>query len=229
MVLRLRAEIVAPSLSLCQVKILDVRNEALESASRLTIGERVKSLRKARTYSLQTLAKLTDMSEATLSRIENEQTLVSAHNLYILSRVLDVDITAFFEPGSQPMRTGVRSVSRHGESVTLATDRFTAEVLCTDLANKKMHPFINLVSATTLEEAGGLNAHSGEEYLYVLDGEMVLHSEHYAPLRLQTGDSTYFDGAMSHAYVNDNSEDKPARILVVTTADMLRNEKSANQ
>lgn len=208
---------------------MDVRNEALESAGRLTIGERLKSLRKARSYSLGTLAKLTDMSEATLSRIENEQTLVSAHNLYILSRVLDVDITAFFEPGSQPMRTGVRSVSRHGESVTLATDRFTAEVLCTDLANKKMHPFINLVSATTLEEAGGLNAHSGEEYLYVLGGEMVLHSEYYAPLHLQTGDSIYFDGAMGHAYVNDNTKDNPARILVVTTADILRDDTSANK
>lgn len=194
--------------------------QARESARHLNIGERLKTMRKAKSYSLGQLAKLTDMSEATLSRIENEQTLVSAHNLYILSRVLDVDITAFFETGSQPMRNGVRSISRAGDGVTLETARFKAHVLCTDLADKTMHPFINEVSAESLGEAGGLNAHAGEEYLHVLDGVLVLHTAFYAPLRLQAGDSIYFDGSMGHAYVNGG--DAPARILVVTTDDMLQ-------
>lgn len=194
------------------------RAQALESAEQLHIGERLKSLRKARSFSLGHLAGLTEMSEATLSRIENGQTLVSAHHLYILSRVLKVDITAFFEAGSQPMRSGVRSISRGGEGAMLDTARFRANVLCADLANKSMHPFINEISAESLEAAGGLVAHAGEEYLHVLDGVLVLHSEHYAPLRLAAGDSLYFDGAMAHAYVNGG--DEPARILVITTADM---------
>jgi len=194
------------------------RAEALESVEHLHIGARLKSLRKARAFSLGDLAGLTDMSEATLSRIENGQTLVSAHHLYILSRVLGVDITAFFETGSQPMRSGVRSISRGGDGAMVDTARFRAQVLCADLANKSMHPFINEISAPSLNEAGGLVAHAGEEYLHVLEGVLVLHSEHYAPLRLVAGDSLYFDGTMAHAYVNGGED--PARILVVTTADM---------
>lgn len=194
------------------------RAQVLEGAEQLHIGERLKRLRKARSFSLGDLAGLTDMSEATLSRIENGQTLVSAHHLYILSRVLDVDITAFFETGSRPMRNGVRSISRGGEGTMADTARFRANVLCADLANKSMHPFINEISAPSLRDAGGLVAHAGEEYLHVLDGVLVLHSEHYAPLRLVAGDSLYFDGSMAHAYVNGG--DEPARILVVTTAEM---------
>jgi len=201
---------------------LSVQAEARRGADRLNIGERLKSLRKGKAYSLGQLAKLTDISEATLSRIENQQTLVSAHNLYILSRVLGIDITAFFEDGGQAMGSGVRSLCRRGEGIALDTARFGAQVLCADLANKKMHPFINEVSARSLEDAGGLNAHAGEEFLHVLAGRLVLHTAFYAPLALEAGDSLYFDGAMGHAYVKDaaDNDDSPARILVVTSADM---------
>ena len=87
----------------------------------LKIGERLKAHRKARGLTLGRLAGLTGISEATLSRIENDQTLVNAHNLYILSQVLGVDITAFFKAETRPLRAGIRSVCRSGGGVSLET------------------------------------------------------------------------------------------------------------
>ena len=183
----------------------------------LKVGDKLKGFRRAKSLSLSDLSKMTGVSEATLSRVENEQTPVSAHNLYVLSQALDVDITSFFADLSNPIRTGVRSISRRSDAPSVETARYLSSVLCTDLANKKMHPAVNLVEKMSVEEVGGLASHPGEEFLHVLSGTMILHSEFYAPLRLDEGDSIYFDGMMPHAYIAGDSG--PARILVITTVD----------
>lgn len=183
----------------------------------LQVGAKLKAFRRAKSLSLADLAKLTNVSEATLSRVENDQTPVSAHNLYNLSQVLGVDITAFFEEQAHPIRNGVRSITRKSDPQPVETSRYLSDVLCTDLANKKMHPAVNTVDKRSLEEVGGLASHPGEEFLYVLSGKLVLHTDFYAPLLLEEGDSIYFDGMMAHAYIA--AGDGPARILVVNTLD----------
>ncbi|MCB1377198.1 MAG: helix-turn-helix transcriptional regulator [Alphaproteobacteria bacterium] len=183
----------------------------------LAIGPRLKALRKERDLSLADLARVTGASEATLSRVENGQTLVSAHHLYQLAKAMGVDITAFFEEGPKPIAHGIRSVSRKGEGLALSTARYDAQVLCTDIANKKMHPAINTVTLGTLEEAGGLSQHEGEEFLHVLTGQLSFVSEFYEPLTLEPGDSLYFDSNMGHAYLS--ADGKPVTILVVATTE----------
>ena len=54
---------------------------------------------------------------------------------------------------------------------------------------------------------------AGEEFLYVLEGEVIIHSNLYAPTELKRGDSLYFDGTQGHAYICGS--DDPARILVL--------------
>jgi mannose-6-phosphate isomerase-like protein (cupin superfamily) len=76
-----------------------------------------------------------------------------------------------------------------------------------------MVPIIVDVQARSVEELGGLVRHSGEEYLYVLKGNMELHSDLYAPLPLGPGDSIYFDSGMAHAYVRTSEE--PCKVLAV--------------
>lgn len=186
-------------------------------ASDLCIGAQLRALRQERGLSLARLAELTGISDATLSRVENAQTLVSAHNLYILAQALAVDITAFYAPAAQPLRSGIRAISRGGAGHQIDTARYAATILGAELAHKKMHPAIDLVSAQDLDAIGGLAAHAGEEFLFVLSGVLILHSAHYAPLRLEAGDSIYFDASMPHAYLS--GEECPARILVINSAE----------
>jgi transcriptional regulator with XRE-family HTH domain len=182
-----------------------------------TLGPRIKALRKGRGLSLAELAKSAGVSEATLSRVENEQTLVSAHHLYQLSQTLGVDITAFFEDASRSISSGIRSICRKGEGIALSTQRYEAQVLCTDIANKRMHPAIDTVIIRKLEGAGGYSRHDGEEFLHVLAGKLRLETEFYEPLLLGPGDSIYFDARMGHAYLSANG--KPVQILVVATVE----------
>lgn len=183
----------------------------------LALGPRIKTLRKERGLSLAGLAKSTGVSEATLSRVENEQTLVSAHHLYQLAQTLGVDITAFFEPGSKSISNGIRSICRKGEGIPLTTARYDAQVLCTDIANKRMHPAIDTVTVRSLEAAGGYSRHEGEEFLHVLAGHLLLATEFYEPVILDPGDSIYFDSHMGHAYLS--ADGAPVQILVIATTE----------
>lgn len=183
----------------------------------LALGPRIKTLRKERGLSLAGLAKTTGVSEATLSRVENEQTLVSAHHLYRLAQALGVDITAFFAPASQAISNGIRSICRKGEGIALTTARYDAQVLCTDIANKRMHPAIDTVTVGSLDAAGGYSRHDGEEFLHVLSGRLLLATEFYEPVILETGDSIYFDSHMGHAYLS--ADGAPVQILVIATTE----------
>lgn len=183
----------------------------------LALGPRIKTLRKERGLSLAGLAKTTGVSEATLSRVENEQTLVSAHHLYQLAQTLGVDITAFFESGSKSISNGIRSICRKGEGIPLSTARYDAQVLCTDIANKRMHPAIDTVTVRSLEAAGGYSRHDGEEFLHVLAGHLLLATEFYEPVILDPGDSIYFDSHMGHAYLS--ADGRPVQILVIATTE----------
>ncbi|WP_093176500.1 XRE family transcriptional regulator [Pseudovibrio sp. Tun.PSC04-5.I4] len=193
------------------------KSTSMKMPEKLHIGERVKAFRKAQQLSLSELSARTGISEATLSRVENDQTLMSAANLYVLSQALNVDMSAFFDSTGCPARSGIRSITRKGQGVSLETERYSAQVLCNDITNKKMNPAIDIVAGRTLEDVDGLHAHPGEEFLMVLDGCLHLHSEHYAPLLLEAEDSIYFDSSMKHAYVC--AGDTPARILVIATID----------
>jgi transcriptional regulator with XRE-family HTH domain len=183
-------------------------------ADQLKIGERLLELRKSRGLTLASLAKLTGISEATLSRAENDIASPNAHNLYVLAKALDVDVTTFFRTDSVSFGAGLRSITRRDAGEKRSTGRYDFELLCADLAHKNMMPSKNRIVVTSLEDAGGLRGHEGEEFVYVLNGALYLHSEQYVPALLETGDSMYFDSNMPHAYVA--VDDNGADILSIT-------------
>jgi len=57
------------------------------------------------------------------------------------------------------------------------------------------------------------SAHRGEEFVYVLEGDVVFSMEPYSPLALSQGDSIYFDGSSAHGF--SSLSNRPARILSV--------------
>lgn len=180
----------------------------------LTLGARIAGLRRARGLTLTALSEICGFSEATLSRIENGQSHVSAHHLFIMAQHLDVDITDFFHHDSEPLMKGMRSVTRRGEAEEHALSGYVSEVLSADLSRKGMHPAINHISARSIDDVGGLSSHKGEEFLFVISGSVAIHTDLYTPTELHAGDSLYFEGSMPHAYINVGSE-TTATILVV--------------
>jgi transcriptional regulator with XRE-family HTH domain/quercetin dioxygenase-like cupin family protein len=185
-------------------------------------GAVVRSMREQRGWTLADVSARTGLSVSTLSKVENGKMSLTYDKLYRISKGLDIDIGQLFAAESASTAAGVasprgfsgrRSVSRSGEGSVIDTPNYGHVYPATELLSKQMVPIFGQPKARTLEEFGELLRHSGEEFSVVLEGAVVFHTELYAPVLLQAGDSVYFDSSMGHAYLRVG--DGPCRVLTV--------------
>lgn len=180
------------------------------------LSARVREIRRERELSLRELAAMSGIPIATLSKVQNNLATLSYVQLTKLADGLGIELNELFTSNSVDVRTGRRAVTRDGTAPQESTERYNFEMLCGELSNKKMNPGIMQIRARSLEEAGGLIAHEGEEFVYVLTGSIAIHTVDYSTTHLHTGDCIYMDSTSGHAYVNVGKEPY-ARVLAVTT------------
>ncbi|QOG21077.1 helix-turn-helix domain-containing protein [Bradyrhizobium sp. SEMIA] len=180
------------------------------------IGVTVQKLRKQFRLTLNDLAQQSGVSVSALSKIENGQASPTYDTILRLATGLDVDVTELF--GTSPNKrdaAGRLVVTREGEGILQKTPHYEYEMLAAELSNKRFTPLLTRVRAHSITEFSRIEGHMGEEFFFVLSGEVVLHTEHYAPVRLAQGDCSYFDSTMGHALVSAGVED--ALILWIAT------------
>lgn len=186
---------------------------------RVQLGQRVRELRKLQKKTLQDLGKTTGLSKSTLSKIENAALSVSYDNLLKLAEALSIDVSELFAEGvTEPIvqSNSRRSVARKGTGDVYETDKYRYEILCSDLSPRKMFPIVATLRAHSISSARDLIRHSGEEFIFVLEGRVVVHCEFYSPITLEPGDGLYFDSAMGHGVLSGG--DKDAKILWMATS-----------
>ena len=195
-------------------------------------GPALRAARIEQGLTLRDLAARTGLPYSTLSKLENGKMAMTYDKLVRLAQGLGVDLGSLVtggSPGDQPPpAVGRRSVARAGKWLNASSERYRHHYPAADLLGKMMVPIIIEVTADDINSFGGLVRHSGEEYLYVLRGSMELHSDIYAPLPLNAGDSVYFDSGMAHAYIRTSAE--PCEVLSVCAGPaMQRVAESAGQ
>jgi transcriptional regulator with XRE-family HTH domain len=168
-------------------------------------GAALKALRRKHGWTLAEVSRRTGLPTSTLSKIENDKMSLTFDKLVRLSASLQVDISALFngEVGGEAgiSTSGRRSITLAGQGKAIETQNYSHLYPAWDLLNKSIIPIVAEMHARSLEEFGELIRHPGEEYAYVLEGEIDLYTNLYAPVRLKTGDSIYFDSGMGHAYI----------------------------
>jgi transcriptional regulator with XRE-family HTH domain len=177
------------------------------------IALRVRELRLAKGISLTELARLTGMSKAMLSKIENAQTSCSLSSLARLADALSVPVTALFR-GLDAEREAVFTPAGHGaQIVRRGSNVGHLYQLLGSLRgeHKRLEPL--LVTLTEASEVFPLFQHAGTEFIYVLDGVMVYgHGD--ARYEMHAGDSLVFDGEGPHG--PSELVELPIRFLTVT-------------
>ncbi|MFN3985645.1 MAG: helix-turn-helix domain-containing protein [Rhodocyclaceae bacterium] len=202
-----------PSSDIVPVPAADNTADRRDAEQRL--GARLRALRSEREWTLERLSKASGLARSTLSKIENGLLSPTYDALLKLAEGLSVDIAELFVAPAAQMGSGRRSITRRGEGAPHATPWYAHEVLCTDLAHKQMMPFVSTVRARADTAGGDWSRHQGEEFVYVLEGEVELHTEFYQPVRLCAGDSFYLDSRMGHRVISTGAGD--ARVLWVST------------
>lgn len=183
-------------------------------------GTVLRELRKSNRWTLVDVSQRTGIPPSTLSRIENEQISPTYDLLVKLSKGLSMDVAQLLSmPGemSTPRsdQSGRRSVNRRSDGEIVDMSNHTLRYLSTDLLNKRLTPILCEYRARSLREFGQWMRHEGEEFVYVVDGELELHTECYAPVALGPGESVYFDSRMGHAYISRSEQ--PCHALSICT------------
>jgi transcriptional regulator with XRE-family HTH domain len=198
---------------------MKLRSPTASTLARATAkpGAILKKLRIQRGWTLKEVSRRTGYPVSTLSKIENDRVSLTYDKLTRISAGLEVDFSSLFgaseaAPEATPMH-GRRSIARAGEGRSIESKNYFHLYPATELLNKRLIPIIVDIRARSLEEFGDLVQHSGEEFIYVLEGEIEVHTSAYAPVRLKAGDSIYFDSTMGHAYIAASSG--PCRVLGV--------------
>jgi DNA-binding XRE family transcriptional regulator len=183
------------------------------------LGPRMRGLRSQRQWTLERAAQATGLARSTLSKIENGQMSPTYDALLKLAAGFAVDISELFEPhGPEATSTagsGRRSITRAGAGQSLPTPVYQHLLLCNDLSNKRMTPFHSTITARAFSDFADWDRHPGEEFLYVLQGQVELHTEFYRPERLGVGDCAYLDSRMGHRVLSVSKKD--ALVLWVST------------
>lgn len=187
-----------------------------DSPALVTPGTALKGLRLKRGWTLADVSERTGIPASTLSKVENGKTELTMDRLLRISVALEVNIADLFRTPTtervSPERAR-RSITRPGEHPGVKSQYGDYFYHAQDLLDKKVVPIIAEIRAKTMAEFGEYHRHPGEEFLLVMDGELMLHTDTYAPTQLRKGESIYFDSTMGHAYVS--AGDAPCRILMI--------------
>lgn len=179
-----------------------------------TLGPKVRHLRKSQQKTLAEVSRATGLSISALSKIENDQVSPTFANLMRLAEGLGISLSDLVTLDDGDGSVSARlTVSRKSDTKFRSTPKYDMYALCADLRHKRMTPLIERVKADDPSKIDGMIAHSGEEFFYVLNGSIEVHTEHYNPVRLDEGDSAYLDSSMAHTLVAVGGGD--ADILMV--------------
>ena len=188
------------------------RMEAIEGEKE-SLGDRIRRVRELRGLTIQDLSSRTGISIDTLGRIEASKVIPALGQLVRLGKALDMKMGYFISPGVDKTMTVIhkherRPVSRYGEAKSMLYG-YSYESLAPDKADRLMEPFVVTLVPTDIEE---FSTHTGQEFLYVLEGEAKVQVGEHADL-LKPGDAAYYDSSQPHFVRCAGTT--PAKVLAV--------------
>lgn len=172
-----------------------------------TLGQRIQLARKSKGWTLAETSEQAGIGRSTLSKIENYQTKPSFEIVQKLTEVLGIATPQLFTQSTNDAMRGRRDFSQAGEGELKETPTYIHELLCVELTSKRMIPYVSTITARSEEDFEEWIRHDGEEFMYVLSGELLFLCEHYRPRPMKAGDSVYYDSGMGHGCISTSKED----------------------
>ena len=182
------------------------------------VGSKIKSLRETKNLSIEEIAERSGLSVEQINSIENDVNLPSLGPLIKIARALGVRLGTFRDDNDALGPIVTRAADREKDSsISFSNDATDARKhmeyhpLAQQKAGRHMEPFVIDIHP---EESPNfqLSAHEGEEFIYVMQGEieLVYGKETY---HLNQGDTIYYDSIVKHHL--HGAPGKSAKILAV--------------
>jgi len=163
----------------------------------MEIGRRIRMLRKQQQRTQQEIAARCGFTVSLLSKIENGQTTPPVATLMKIAAALGVKVADLLEPDRAPATVFIPAESRQDEARWIKTDRgYSFFAFASARGDKAMQPY--LFTARKGETTDHPLSHAGEEFLFVLSGEMKYRVGN-VEYSLKPGDALYFNSLEDHS------------------------------
>ncbi|WP_227870066.1 helix-turn-helix transcriptional regulator [Streptomyces otsuchiensis] len=170
------------------------------------VRKRIRGLRVAQGWSLEELATRANLSQSSLSRIENGQRRLALDQLVTLARALDTTLDQLVETATDDIVTSPTIDGAHGLM------RWPVK------GDPGMSVVRQRITGPPPDNPARMRAHPGREWLVVLAGTAVLMLGHRR-VRVETNQAAEFPTMMPHAI---GAEGGPCEILGIFDRDARR-------
>ncbi|MDO4581761.1 MAG: helix-turn-helix domain-containing protein [Bacillota bacterium] len=195
-------------------------NEGVENDKAITqnLGARIKALRLKRNITMAELAKQTGVSRSMISQLENGDVYPSLQSLSRIVDALGVSLSKFFEVENEPGEDEIIVRADHQKVVLMKKTGNRYLILTPNKATNMEFLITEFPVQKDGEMVYDVFSHMGEEYFYVMEGELFLMigDNNYT---IKAGDSGCFNAQLHHYYVNTG--DTPAKLLIASSEHAL--------
>ncbi|MFE6888140.1 helix-turn-helix domain-containing protein [Streptomyces sp. NPDC057694] len=176
------------------------------------VRKRIRALRVAQGWSLEELATRANLSQSSLSRIENGQRRLALDQLVTLARALDTTLDQLVENAADDVVISPTIDARRG-------------LMRWPIKNEPgMSVMRQRMTQPPPDNPARMRAHPGREWLVVLSGTAILMLGHRR-FRIETNQAAEFPTMMPHAI---GSEGGPCEILGIFDRDARRGHQEAS-
>ena len=164
----------------------------------MVIGAKIKSLRLASDLTQEELADRCELTKGYISQLENDLTSPSIATLIDILSALGTDLKEFFSE----LESEEKIAFSKEEFIEKATEDYTLNWLVPNCLKNEMEP-VHIV----LNPGGETERdfpHEGEEFGYVIKGEIVLILGK-KKVKIKKGESFYFKAEKEHKIINKSS------------------------
>lgn len=164
----------------------------------MEIGNRIRKIRSQQGRTIQEIAEKCQCSKALLSKIETGKVVPAVATLSKIAKSLGVKISVLMEDGEDGKAAYTSKVFEDSSLLVPTSKGYRIFAFAPQYINKKMQPV--LICGRKGEVKPHSVYHDGEEFIYVLEGEVKIHIGNLE-YHLRQGESIYFESLNEHGVV----------------------------
>src|SRR5699024_8458526 len=171
------------------------------------VGSNIKNIRKKQKKTLKNLSDITGFSISFLSQLENGKSSATLESLKKISLALNVEPGSFFNDSHED-----NNLIHHNKIIKSHPNKQKIHYQSLYNSIKNAIFFPHLVTLEPMQNKGNLIKHPGQEFIYVLEGELTIKINNETHI-LNYSDSIMFDSNKEHYWYNFTK--KPVKFLSI--------------
>lgn len=177
----------------------------------MEIGINIKKIRKQQNRTLQDVADTCGFTKSLLSKIENGLVVPPVATLSRIAGALGVKVSVLLEEGQNNGAVFTQAGAAESGPRVKTDKGYEFYTFASEFQSKKMQPCLFMAKKGEVVEHS--LSHSGEEFIYMLEGEMKVKVGSIEYI-LNPGDSLYFNSLESHGIMPVSAEVKYINLFV---------------